>query len=467
MILDLESWMNVRRFRALFERGASYAEIAAACGVDWRTAKKYLQQPPGAVAPAATSRRGTQPRVIEAFAGVIDAMLRQDVRIPAAVIHERLVAEHGFAHSYQRVKLYVAEARPRIAAALGEQQQDPLDGLHRRFEVTPGAQAQVDWGDEGEVLAHVGIGKVHSFHMVLSWSRDPFICYTAGADLVTFFDCHRRAFAHFGGVPATIVYDRTKTVVKRHVAPGKAVPLHPEAAAFAEHYGFVIDVLAAYRATGKGRVERQVDIGREHVLAGRRFDSLAEMDAAFAAWVPIRHGQVHRTHGEVIGARAAVDRAALTPLPAVPYLVAEQHLRRVGKDCLVSFEASLYSVPARSVRAGQRVAVRAGVDTVTITALPVDGNGLLAVHPRARQRGQWMVDQSHWNGLPDGSTRATVLDPPPDPFGPSAAAHHPPTPLAALLTVNPAATAPVATRSLLDYERAAGLDTSGQPGVGR
>jgi hypothetical protein len=25
------------------------------------------------------------------------------------------------------------------------------------------------------------------------------------------------------------------------------VPLHPEAAAFAAHYGFVIDVLAAYR----------------------------------------------------------------------------------------------------------------------------------------------------------------------------------------------------------------------------
>lgn len=451
--------MNVRRFRALFERGASYAEIAAACGVDWRTAKKYLQQPAGAPPPAATSRKGTQPSVIDPFTAVVDAMLRRDIRIPAAVIHERLVAEHGFAHTYQRVKLYVAEARPRIAAELGEQE-DPLAGLHRRFEVTPGSQAQVDWGEEGEILAHVGIAKVYSFHMVLSWSRDPFICYTTSADLVTFFDCHRRGFAHFGGVPATIVYDRTKTVVKRHVAPGQAVPLHPEAAAFAEHYGFVIDVLAAYRATGKGRVERQVDIGREHVLSGRRFDALAEMDAAFAAWVPIRHGQVHRTHGEIIGERAVTDRAALGLLPEVPYLVAEQHLRRVGKDCLVSFEASLYSVPARAIRAGQRVVVRAGVDTISIAALPVDGGGLLAVHARARQRGQWVVDESHWDGLPDGRTRATILDPPPDPFGPRSAAAAEPSPLATLLRVNPAATAPVAQRSLRDYERAAGLDTT-------
>ena len=38
------------------------------------------------------------------------------------------------------------------------------------------------------------------------------------------------------------------------VAPGQAVPLHPQAVAFAGHYGFDIDVLAAYRPTRKGRV---------------------------------------------------------------------------------------------------------------------------------------------------------------------------------------------------------------------
>jgi transposase len=155
------------------------------------------------------------------------------------------------------VKLYLQQARPQVMEELGISP-DELAGLHRQFEVIPGAQAQVDWGDEVSILAAAGVKKVYSFHMVLSYSRDPFCCFTTSMDLATFWDCHRRAFAHFGGVPKTIVYDRTKTVVRRHVAPGEAVPLHPEAVAFAGHYDFDTDMLAAYRPRGKGRVERQV-----------------------------------------------------------------------------------------------------------------------------------------------------------------------------------------------------------------
>ena len=56
---------------------------------------------------------------IEHLAPVVDAWLGNDITLRASVIHERLVAEHDFGGSYQRVKLYVAEARPRIAAELG------------------------------------------------------------------------------------------------------------------------------------------------------------------------------------------------------------------------------------------------------------------------------------------------------------------------------------------------------------
>jgi transposase len=469
MILDPESWMDIRRFRALREAGASIAEIARETGHDWKTVKKYLAADAPASPPAGPSRAGTQPRKIDAFTGVVDTWLRRDVRLRASVIFERLVAEYGFDGHYQRVKMYVAEARPRIAGELAATDENRLVGLHRRFETVPGAQAQVDWGDEGGLLATLGVAKVYSFHMVLSYSRDPFCCFTTSTDLGTFWACHRRAFAHFGGVPGSIVYDRTKTVVRRHVAPGLAVPLHPEAAAFAAHYGFVLDPLAAYRPTGKGRVERQVAIVRDHVLAGRCFDSLAELDAAFTGWLPIRRAQVHRTHGEVIGVRAEVDRAALAPLPPAPYLVTDRHLRRVGKDCRVSFDASLYSVPARQVRPGQRVELRVSDDTVAIHALPGDpvrgpasgpAGQLLATHPRSTRRGAWMVDWSHWDGLPDGHSRSTVIelpsrDRPQLPCDDDPADPADPAPLAALLAHRRGGDIPVARRPLADYAAAA------------
>jgi hypothetical protein len=134
--------------------------------------------------------------------------------------------------------------------------------------------------------------------------------------------------------------------------------------------------------------------------------------------------------------------------------VADKHLRRVGKDCLISFEASLYSVPARRVRAGQKVQLRVGSDTVTIHSLTPgsDGQSVLAVHHRATVRGSWVVDADHWDGLPDGHTRATTTDhddPPPT------TAHQPTgEPLSALLARR-GASQPVATRPLSIYAEAA------------
>jgi transposase len=466
VILPVEAWMDLRRYRPLRDAGATWREIADEVGLDWRTVKRYLSTAAPSGPPRAPSRRGTVARKIDALAPVVDAWLAADPRLRASVIHERLVAEHGFDGHYQRVKLYVAEARQRLARE--NDVESGLHGLHRRFEVVAGAQAQVDWGDEGAVLLDAGIARVYSFHMTLSYSRDPFCCFTTSQDLGTFFDCHRRAFAHFGGVPASIVYDRTKTVVRRHVAPREAVPLHPEAAAFADHYGFVIDVLAAYRPTGKGRVERQVAIVRDHVLAGRSFASLAELDGAFNQWVPIRRAQRHRTHGELIGARAQVDWAALGPLPELPYLVCERHLRRVGRDCLISFEGSHYSTPARAgdgrpARVGQRVEVRVSAATVTIHRLPADGDPImLAAHHRAARRGELVVDPAHWDGLPDGHTRATTLDPPPG-SNPTDGTPVELDPLAQLLAHRPAAGTPVARRPLAAYDTAAGLTPTGGP----
>ena len=160
-MITQEEWMDLLSYRSMAAAGVSWAEIARLAGCDWRTARKYLS----AERPRPPRYRPRPPRskLIDPYAATIDAALRASrAQIRATTIYERLVAEHGFAGSYQRVKEYLANRRPEIAAELGLRSGGEM---HRRFTVAPGAQAQVDWGHEG--LLPDGT-PVYSFHMVLS-----------------------------------------------------------------------------------------------------------------------------------------------------------------------------------------------------------------------------------------------------------------------------------------------------------
>jgi hypothetical protein len=96
--------------------------------------RKYLAEDADRVPPAAPSR--LQPAALtEPSVELVEFWLRTDLSLKASVIHERLVADYGFTGHYQRGKMFTAEARPRIAAELAEQSENPLTGLHRRFEL--------------------------------------------------------------------------------------------------------------------------------------------------------------------------------------------------------------------------------------------------------------------------------------------------------------------------------------------
>lgn len=71
----------------------SLSEISRETGLDRKTVRKYLS----ALGPATPPRRSTNgrslARVIDEFAPLIDSMLRAEVLMKAAVIHERLARE--------------------------------------------------------------------------------------------------------------------------------------------------------------------------------------------------------------------------------------------------------------------------------------------------------------------------------------------------------------------------------------
>jgi hypothetical protein len=86
----------------------------------------------------------------------------------------------------------------------------------------------------------------------------------------------------------------------------------------------------------------------------------------------------------------------------------------------------------------------------------VDGGGWLASHHRAMRRGEWVIDPAHWDGLPDGHTRAVTVEPSKLPTPQVGLLE----PLSALLTRRHADLR-VAARPLADYAHAASVTDTG------
>lgn len=99
--------------------------------------------------------------------------------------------------------------------------------------------------------------------------------------------------------------------------------------------------------------------------------------------------------------------------------------------------------------------MRVSADTLTIHTLTSDSGAdgsQLASHARAKLRGSWVIDSTHWAGLPDGHTRAVTTDPT-VPGTPT-----PPVTAGSLITevlARHRADIPVATRPLSQYATAA------------
>ena len=351
-MIDEEELMDIK---ALHKQGYTYAEIGRLIGRDWRTVKRYLAEGAQPI-----YRRKRVPSKLDPFKDLIERWLAKEPRLTAMRIHQDLLRDYGFSGSYPIVRRYVEQIRPK-----------PPQIAEERFESAPGHQAQVDWSYEEPILTPEGLAlPLYCFHMVLSHSRDSYCSFVGSMDLVTFWGCHRRAFAHFGGVPKELLYDRTKTVIKQHVGRPHGLEreiFHPEALASAYHYGFRMRLCKPYRAKTKGKVESDIDYVRGRLLRAHSFQSYEQANHIWSEWnEAVARRRTHGTHGEVVGVRAERDRAALLSLPPEPYLVVQRTQRMVARDGFFSFEGRRYAVPAKLAKPGERVELVLGAQEIEV-----------------------------------------------------------------------------------------------------
>src|ERR1700730_18352549 len=236
----------VRRF--VFVERKSRCEAARVFGLSRDTISKMCRYsaPPGYVRSKAPERPKLGPLV-----PVIDAILEADKTAPPKQRHttkrifERLRIEHGYAGGYTVVMDYV-----RI--------EDFVPLAH------PPGHAQVDFGECIGVIGVVRM-KLHVFCFDLPQSDACFIKAYPAETTEAFLDGHVSAFAFFGGVPISILYDNLKIAVARILGDGK----RPRTCAFTElvsHYLFEDRFGRAGKGNDKGKVEGLVKYSRANFL---------------------------------------------------------------------------------------------------------------------------------------------------------------------------------------------------------
>ena len=369
--------------------GISQREAARIFGIDPRTVAKMLafSVPPG----YRRRQRVCRPK-LDAFTGIIDQILEADKLVPKKQRHtskrvfERLRDDHNFIGGITIVKDHIFTAKQR-------QQEMFIPLTH------PPGHAQADFGEALAVIGGVE-QKIHFLVMDLPHSDACFLKAYPAETTEAFCDAHVAAFAFFGGVPVSILYDNTQIAVAHILGDGtrKRTRVFSE---LVSHYLFEDRFGRPGKGNDKGKVEGMVGYTRRNFMVPKpRFASFDDLNAHLAGRCCKRMDDKLRGHKGTIGERFEADAERLQPLPAVPYDACDKQSVRVSSLSLVRYRSNDYSVP--TAYGHQEVLVRGYVHEVVIAC----GAEVIARHARSWEKEHYIYDPLHYLALIEQKTNA-------------------------------------------------------------
>lgn len=356
--------------------------IASQLGIHHSTVRRVLS---GAGVDLAATLR---PSIADPYVPFIIETLKKYPRLRASRLFH-MVRERGYPGAEDHFRAIVARYRPR-----------PEPEAYLRLRTLPGEQAQTDWGKFGRIRVGRAERRLAGFIMTLSWSRRRFLRFYYGEAMPNFIRGHVDAFNYFGGVPRVNLYDNLKSAVIERV--GDAIHFNETFLEVAKHYHFEPRPVAPYRGNEKGRVERSVRFVRDSFFAAREYKDLDDLNAQALAWCDGIAADRPCPEDRTMTVREAFEceQPHLLELPDNPFVTDEKEPVSVGKTPYVRFDLNDYSVPHTLVR--RSLVVSATLDQVRI----LDGNQVVASHPRSFDRDQQIEDPAHVAALVERKSKA-------------------------------------------------------------
>ena len=202
---------------------------------------------------------------------------------------------------------------------------------------------------------------------------------------------HVRAFAYFKGVPALCIPDNLRSAIK------KACRYEPEVnntyLEMIKHYGTAVLPARPMKPKDKPKAEGGVQIVGRWILAKLRhqqFFTLFELNQAITELLieaNLKHFQ--KLPGSRLSQFEAIDKPALKPLPATPYVYAEFKRIHLAFDYHLEVDGHYYSAPYQLIK--EPIEVRITENIIEI----FNNNTRIASHIRSYRQGAHTTIPEH------------------------------------------------------------------------
>ena len=383
----------------LAAQGWAIRRIARELKIHRHTVQRYIEQSKEDSKCTTISTAGSPPKCTISTAGKIG---RKSVCNPhrklieekagqglsAQRIYQDLKIEVQFTGSYESVKRLVRQLRKADPARVW------------RIEVSPGEEAQVDYGS-GPLVRDSSSGKYRRtrlFVLTLGYSRKAVRLLAFRSSSQIWAELHEQAFRRLGGATRMVVLDNLREGVLQPDLYDPALnPLYHDVLA---HYGAVALTCRVNHPDRKGKVESGVGHAQKTPLKGQRFESLEEAQAYLDHWEERwADTRIHGTTKRQVAAMFAEEKPALLPLPVEPFRYYQYGKRTVNLDGCVEVQAAYYSAPPGWI--GRQVQVQWDLRHVRLLH-PQTGELLREHLPQARGKHR-IQDQDRPKQTPPGT----------------------------------------------------------------
>lgn len=387
---DLNNWIMYHEIHKLHRLGFSNPKIAGYLVLDTRTVKKY---------PLMTEEdyenyllKGQyRSKVLSPYETFAREKSDQFPETSAAQIHDWLKEHHPeFPHTNPRtVYNFVMFVR--------QKHNIPIVKVSREYfpieELPYGEQAQIDFGHYNMRLVNGKRKKISFFAIVLSRSRMKYIWfwdrpYTA----LDVCEAHEKAFAFYGGIPQTVVYDQDRTmVVDENIGD---VILTATFKQYTRSRSFKLHFCRKSDPESKGKVENVVQYVKKNFLYDRSYWDIDTLNAEASSWLArTANALAHNFTKKVPQQEYYIEKEYLAPYTPLVIENKETKAYHVRKTNAIAYKSNFYSVPMGTYKGtGTQVIIK---EVAGILEIYSSDQELICTHKISSKKGRFIANTNH------------------------------------------------------------------------